>query len=188
VLRKKVDELFADYATAYAAGERPTAETFLEQAGPEAGELAALIGRFLEATPRRLASDDDAAQLARWLAVDPPLLALRRELRLKRGQVVDALLSGLQIDSAKRNKVERYYHELETGLRDPQRVDDRVLSALRRVFDRALPPSFSAARFRLQAPEGAYYRRTEAAAPALQQVADEQPDEPDEVDALFGGP
>jgi hypothetical protein len=188
VLRKKVDELFADYATAYASGKRPSAERYLAQAGDDVDELAALIDRFLQATPRRASSPGDASLLSRWLTVEPPLLALRRERRLKRGEVVDALIGALKLDPAKREKVDRYYHELETGLREPQRVDNRVLGALRGVFDSALPPSFSRARFRLQAPEVAYYRRADVAAPAASQAPAEPAEEPDEVDALFGGP
>ena len=44
-------ELFDEYASAYARGERPQAREYLERAGPQADELAGLIDRFLVSTP-----------------------------------------------------------------------------------------------------------------------------------------
>ena len=41
-----------------------------------------------------------------------------------------AVMGSLGLDPAKRKKVARYYHQLETGLLDPRRVSGRVFEAL----------------------------------------------------------
>ena len=89
---RAVDELFAEYAAAFGRGERPRAGDYLERAGAEADELAAMIERFLRAAPRRAATAEDSALLAGWLQNEPPLLELRRRQGLKRAAVVDSLL------------------------------------------------------------------------------------------------
>ena len=61
--------------------------------------------------------------VAGWLQGNPPLLELRRRRGLKRDLVVDGLVRLLGLDPGKRERVARYYDELETGLLDASRVD-----------------------------------------------------------------
>ena len=61
---------------------------------------------------------------------EPPLLLLRKRRKLRRDAVIAALMTALQLDPAKREKVAGYYHELETGLLDPEGVDRTVWAAL----------------------------------------------------------
>ena len=188
MLRKGVDELFAEYADAYASGRRPRAEQFLRQAGEDADELAGMIDRFLGSAPRRAAAPEDSKTLARWLTatpVDPPLLAVRKRMALKREQVVDALVRDLKIDPAKRGKVGRYYHELETGQLDPGRVERSVFGVLERIFDQALPRLEALAK-PLRA-EPAFFREADVRAVHSRRTFSIPEPEPDEVDALFTG-
>ncbi len=130
MLHKAVDELFADYAAALARGERPRARDYLDQAGAEADELATMIERFLQAAPRPVATAEDSALLAGWLQREPPLLALRVRLGLKRAAVVESLLGALGLEPRSRDRLAEAYHELETGQLDPACVDASVWSAL----------------------------------------------------------
>src|SRR4051794_29365542 len=120
--------LFDEYAAAYARGEQPRAEDYLARAGGEAGELAALLERFLAAAPAPV--EADARVLGAFLAGEPSLLALRTRRRVTRDAVVDAIVTRVRLATAKRAKVKRYYHELETGLLAPDGVDGRVLEAI----------------------------------------------------------
>jgi hypothetical protein len=85
----------------------------------------------------------------------------------------------------KRRKVRDYYHRLESGLLDPDRVDGRVYETLGRIFKthvRAL------ARWRPEwpAPAEAYLRTSDRAAEPVPPLTATQ-GEPDEVDRLFTG-
>lgn len=190
MLRKRVDELFADYADAYAKGERPRSEAYLERAGEDAGELATLIERFLQAAPRRAATPEDARTAERWAAgaaADPPLLMLRRKLGLKRDEVVDRLMKELKIDATKREKVAGYYHELETGLLEPEGVRRKVYDALSRIFDRPVPAAGGARYALARRVEPAYFRALDAL-PHVDVAASAPVEaERDEVDDLFTG-
>jgi hypothetical protein len=181
----QVETLFDEYATRYLRGERPDVREYLERAGAERDSLGALLDRFLEAVPAREPTEEDVVLLQARLEQQPPLLVLRLLRKLTRDSVVDALVARLGLDPAKRAKVGRYYHELETGLLDPDPVDRSVweaLSDLLRANTRAL------ADVRL-APPGAElaYRRFDASFTLEQRTLPAVPlDEgPDEVDRLF---
>jgi hypothetical protein len=181
-----VFSLFDDYAASFARGERPDAGRYLERAGEGRAELATLIDRYLERVPPP-APDEDAVTLAQaWLAQQPPLLELRARRGLRRDEVVDALIVSLSLDRKKRDKVKRYYHELEGGLLDPDRVDGRVWDALAETLKartrdllawRPQPPAIAL--------EAAYRADANVALPSMAMRAAEPP-KPDEIDRLFG--
>jgi hypothetical protein len=176
--------LFDEYAARYARGERPDAREYLTRAGAQAAELARLLERFVAASPAPEPAEETVALIRAWRSGEPPLLELRRRRGLRRAEVVDALVAALGLDPAKREKVAGYYHELESGLLDPGRVDRRVFQTLAETLRANVedvlawePP------VRL---EGVYYRRTDAAATAPPMAA--EPEEPpDEIDRLFRG-
>ena len=186
----RVFELFDEYAAAYARGERPRAEEYLERAGDDADELAQLLDGFLAATPPPPPDADTLAIVDGWVGGDTPLLELRRRRGLKRDRVVDAIIAALALDRAKRGKVERYYHELESGLLEPRRVDRRVFAvladALKTRVDDVLtwrpPPA-------LEPASAAFFRADLAieAAPLRMPPVDDAADDYDEIDALFLG-
>ena len=137
-----VETLFDEFAVAYRRGERPDVDAFLARAGEgERDGLAELIDRFLAAAPARESSEEEIVLMQARLESEPPLLLLRHRRALGRAAVVDGLVRALGLDRAKRGKVGRYYHELETGILDPEPVDGRVwdaLSDLLRANTRAL--------------------------------------------------
>jgi hypothetical protein len=184
-----VFELFDEYAAAYARGERPRAEEYLARAGAEADELAQLLDGFLARAPAPAPSEAAGAVLEAWLGGETPLLELRRRRGMKRDALVDGLMQALALPAAGREKVKRYVHELEGGLRDLRIVDQRVREALAdlvgaRVADLLAsrpPPAKPVAATYLRArhaPTVAYSR-----APA---AFDLQREPPDEIDRLFG--
>jgi hypothetical protein len=130
--------------------------------------------------------------MAAFAEGEPPLLRLRVERRLTRDAVVTALVKGLQLDSKKTPKVRRYYHELETGLLDQERVDGRVFAVLAKTLGARVadlvasrPPPFELSAMYLREASDADAMR--AAAPSFARL--ERPDEePDEVDLLFNSP
>jgi hypothetical protein len=65
-----------------------------------------------------------------WQAGESPLLRLRTARGLTRDAVVAALVRTLGLDEEKREKVRRYYRELEAGLLEPNHVDRRVWDVL----------------------------------------------------------
>lgn len=182
-----VEQLFDEYAVRFRRGERPDLREYLRRAGDGADELAALVDVFLQAAP---APEPDEEALARARALvegEPALLAARNRRGITRAQVVDALIERLGLDEAKRDQVRRRYHELETGQLEPKRVDARIWEALAPVLETAvadlrswrpsLPPAPSAA--------SAYYR-AEAEAQVAARLRERPPEEPDEIDRLFG--
>jgi hypothetical protein len=127
---ERVEELFGEYASAYARGERPQAREFLARAGGQVDELASLIDAFLARAPAP-ALDDQAVELFEaWQANESPLLRLRTARGLTRDAVVAALVRTLGLDEKKKEKVRRYYNELEAGLLEPEYVDKRVWDVL----------------------------------------------------------
>ena len=173
-------ELFARYADAYAAGERPQAREYLAEAGADADELAALIDSFLARAPARRPDPESAELLDAFLADEPPLVALRSARGVRVYEVVTRLVSELGLGEDARAKVKRHYQRLEQGLLDASGVSERVWAVLAGV----LPGARQLARVVPPPAAPAYYRvaDTMAAAPAL----DAAPEEPDETDALFG--
>jgi hypothetical protein len=183
---ERVEELFDEYATAYARGERPRAREVLARAGEQSDELASLIDAFLARAPTP-ASDAQAVDLFEaWQAGESPLLRLRKVRGVTRDAVVGALVKTLGLDEKKKDKVRRYYHELESGQLEPERVDGRVWDVLgqtlgARVADllawRPHPPEF---------PTPAFARGSARPMMAAMRVPEPQ-EEPaeDEIDRLF---
>jgi hypothetical protein len=187
-MAEDVITLFDEYAARYARGERPDAREYLARAGAQADELARLLERFVAATPPPAPSEETVELIRAWRSGEPPLLDLRRRRGLKRAAVVDALMSALGLDPAKREKVAGYYHELESGLLDPGRVDRRVFRVLAETLKAKVEDLLA---WQPPAPAGdVYYRRADA--DVLSQIAPAPaappPEEaPDEIDRLFRG-
>ncbi len=182
--------LFDEFAVAYRRGDAPDVLAYLERAGADADALAGLIDRFLQAVPARATTEEERIAMDARLAGQPPLLALRVQRALGRDAVVDALVRVLGLDPAKRAKVGLYYHELESGLLDPEPVDTSVWDVLadvlkanaRRLASFRPPPA--------TAPAASYYRVQDGVDFDRFVLAEQSmpaPAEPDEVDRLFTG-
>jgi hypothetical protein len=122
--------LFDEYASAYARGERPEAREYLARAGEDGNELARLIDGFLQAAPVPELEPEVVELFEGWLAGDSSLLRLRVARGMTRDRAVEELIDRLDLDRRKWAKVKRYYHQLEAGLLDLDRVDRRVFTAL----------------------------------------------------------
>ena len=181
--------LFDDYAARFARGERPDARAYLARAGEGADELARLIEVYLERAPSPAPDEESVALTRAWVEGHPPLLALRTRRGVTRDKVVDALMSRLGLDPGKRDKVKRYYHQLENGLLEPRRVDRSVWEVLAETL-KARASELAAQRVRPLRIDAsmAYFRVSEAAAPAMAApMASGPPPEEDEIDRLFRG-
>jgi hypothetical protein len=177
-------ELFAEFADAYARGERPDAQAFLERAGGDGDELARLIERFLQGVPAPSAGPQDAALLAAWLGTEPPLLELRRRQGLRVDEVVDRLGAALEIDVKRQPRLKWYYQRLEGGTLDPAGVAMRVWQALAQIF--AAPArDLAGAWLSPPAPNATYLRAPLATSAAIPPMPGPDPDE--EIDSLFAG-
>jgi hypothetical protein len=175
-------DLFGEFADAYARGERPDAQAFLERAGAEEDELADLIARFLQGVPAQEAVPQDAALLAAWIGDEPPLLELRRRSGLRVDEVVAPLGAALGIDAKRRPRLKWQYQRLEGGLLEPAGVAERVWQALAEILcapARDLAQTWRAA----PATEALYLRAAPMAASAAQPPLEPPPDE--EIDSLF---
>lgn len=189
-MAEDVIQLFEEYAAQFARGERPDVREFLARAGERADVLADLIDDFLrEAVPLQ-PREEEVEMVRAWLQGEPTLLGLRRQRRLTREAVVEALLARLGLAEGRRAKLADYYHRLESGLLDLARVDRRVLDALAGLFgvsraDLLVWPGTVAS-------EGAFYRAVgEPPAALLAELPLPPEAEPtgwDEVDELFLGP
>jgi hypothetical protein len=186
---ERAHELFAEYASAYARGERPRAHEYLDRAGTHADELAALIDRFVQAAPVPPADERAIVELESLVGGEPPLLRMRVRHGIRIDAVVEALMERLGLDPAKREKVKRYYQRLEGGLLEPTAVSHRVWAVIGDVVGREarLQSGWQPSR---SVPTQSVYLRAQdeplgvgAAAPAAA-----EPDERDEVDRLFLGP
>jgi hypothetical protein len=181
-----VFELFDEYAAAYARGERPSAEAYLDRAGAKRDQLARLLEEFLPRTPVKPPSEDDVRHLGLLLAEEPPLLTLRVERGLRVDDVVGALVDRLGLEAGLSEKLRLRYHELETGQLEPRRVDRRVWEALAEMLQAKVEELVAWARpLASPAPQAAYYRAADAVTPREPLMVGE-PAEPDEVDRLFG--
>jgi hypothetical protein len=187
----QVELLFDEFATRYLRGEHPDVGEYLERAGLEREELGRVLDRFLEAVPARASTEEDIVLIQARLEHEPPIFLLRLRRKLTREAIVAALTTRLRLDPAKSGKVERYYHDLEVGLLDPEPVDRRVWEVLADVLEanvrglaglRLEPPAAPAAAY-LREPSRVQAKLSElASAPAA--PADEAPDE---IDRLFTG-
>jgi hypothetical protein len=192
-MRSAVELLFEEFAAGWARGEHPDVRDYLDRAGGDRDELAALLDGFIAAAPVLPPSEETLATFAELVPGEhetPPMLAMRLEMGMRRSQIVRQLCSALGLGQEEEPKVARYYHELETGLLDPRGVSSRVWHALatilsprirHQVMDKFEPPPMVVA---------AYYRRADfamdvdaSATPARRS----EPTEADEVDMLFTG-
>ena len=176
-------ELFDDYAARFARGERPNARDYVERAGDSGDEFAQMLESFLSRAVPPAPDADVRSAAEAWLAGDSPLLALRVRRGVKRAAVVDALVQRLGLDPAKREKVSRYYHELETGQLEPEGVDRGVWTVLAETLSGRIDDLF-AWRPKSDATSAVFARRTAPAAEALEAPSRESAPE-DEVDRLF---
>ena len=202
-----VDRLFKEFVAADRSGGPADPRSYLERvSGTDRAELEALIDGYLARAPRR-AFDPEAfarsparavaEELARSLGgasgTWPALLPrLRHRARLRRSEVVGRLAEELGA-ADRRDKVARYYHEMEQGTLPAAGVSDRVLEALARVV------GVTAERLREAggAAGGATQRQAEAFARVtspdpryaepLEPVVPPPPAERDEIDELFTG-
>jgi hypothetical protein len=129
-LPERVPDLFAEYADAYARGERPRADEYLARVGEQADELAGLIERFVRAAPVREPDLQTLALTEASLTGEPPLVTLRASRGVRVDEVVDELVERLALERGKRAKVKRYYQRLEGGLLEPSRVSRKVWEVL----------------------------------------------------------
>jgi hypothetical protein len=179
-----VMQLFEEYVSRFAGGERPDLRSYLEQASENRDELAELVSRFLQWADAPEPDEDAVAVAQAWLEGEAPLVALRARRGVRREDVVDALMARFGFAAGLREKVRRRYHELETGQIDARRADPALLDELAALF-KARVADLLAWRPRPLAAEAAYFR---ASAPGLAQRLPDQESrvEPDEVDRLFG--
>ena len=143
------DTLFEQFVAAFEASADTDPLAFVRRAAPDARlDLASRIDAYLEGAPRRpldqMPADDRSTEaivdgLARSLASDagvwPAMLPrLRDRARLRRADLVARLADALGV-SSQREKVKRYYHEMELGTLPPDGVSDKVLDALAKILD-----------------------------------------------------
>jgi hypothetical protein len=185
-LAEDVLTLFDEYAVRWARGEAPDAREYLERAGSEREKLAELLDRFLVSAPPGEPEPELAASFAAWAAGEPPLLELRVRRGVRREEIVDAIVHRFRLSAAKREKVGRYVHRIETGLLDPRGVDRGVLEAWAGVL-RARVEDLLA--WRPPPPSGVAASYLRASDVAFDRVVSTPPDaeERDEVDELFTG-
>jgi hypothetical protein len=196
-----VDDLFDRYKADFAAGKGTDVAPYLSQLeGADRRELEALIDGFLARGARPTYSPEafaaaQASPLAQRvmgsLTETWPLLLprARDEAGILRSELVTRLAEALGV-GGRRDKVERYYHQMERGLLDPTRVSDRVLAALGEIVGVSKERLRAAARPVTPPPAGPAFarvaRRMAASAPVAAPSAPEPP-EWDEVDELFRG-
>jgi signal transduction histidine kinase len=187
-----VELLFDEFAARHARGEHPDAREYLERAGESRDELARLLDGFLAASPVQPPSEETLALFASLLpeeAHTPPLLAERVRRGWRREEIVDWIRERFGIGEEKREKVGRYWHELETGLRPVSGVSARLRDALSERFGEAVqagaawkpPPLGPEVAFRRTADT---YVTTYALLDEVTEPAASSP-ELDEVDKLF---
>lgn len=176
-----VDTLLDELARRHARGEPLEVDKLLVEAGPEADRLAELIDRFLECAPRGEPSDE-ALSFVRGLD-EPPILRARIAKALRVDDVVTAISSACELRAEQREKLKRYYQQLEGGVLDPggvaKPVWDVLADLLGERFDPSALPSGAPA-------AGAAYYRGAPATPATPDIPATPQPEPDEVDRLFG--
>lgn len=167
--------LFQEFAASFERGQEPDVRAYLERAGGRKDDLAELLDRWLRIVPAPAPSEEAVAEARSWLAGDPPLVALRSGRGLTRDSVVDFLIERFRLPSAKRDKVRRYYHEVETGQLAPNPRIREALALLLGGPIRSWKP-------RPLEAEPAYFR-TRALGPQVAPAP--AAEEWDEVDELF---
>jgi hypothetical protein len=181
---ERVEELLGEYAAAYSRGERPQAREFLARAGGQVDELARLIDVFLARAPAP-APDAQAVELFdAWQAGESPLLRLRTARGVTRDAVAAALVRTLGLDVTKEDKVKRYYHELESGSLDSERVDRRVWDVLAETLGARVGDLFG---WRPRQPDflSPAFARSSRPVMAAMRVPEQTEEPEDEVDRLF---
>jgi len=183
--------LFDEFAARHARGEHPDSRDYLERAGESRDELARLLDGFLAAAPVQPPGEETVALFAKLLPEEnetPPLLAERVRRGWRRDEVVEWIRYRFGIAEDKREKVDRYWHELETGLLPVSGVSDRLREALSERFGHAAEaalawkaPAYEADVAFQRLPGPLYELR--ASEPLR---APEPSPDPDEVDRLFG--
>ena len=189
------DLLFDEFAASYARGERPDARDYLERAGDARDELAHLLDGYLAAAPVQPPGGETLALFASLVpeaaseATQPPLLAERVRRGWRRDEIVDWIRERFGIAEEKREKVARYWHELETGLLPASRISERLREALSERFGDALEAALTwerpsiEARLRYQRAPGVLYEM-QASVEEIALAAPVQ-SERDAVDELF---
>ncbi|MEW6581281.1 MAG: hypothetical protein AB1416_00785 [Actinomycetota bacterium] len=192
-----VRALLEEYRARFLAGEEPDARDFIERAGARGPELADLLDGFLRTAPAADPTPEDVALVRAIGEGEPSLLAQRTARGVRRGAIVDALMTRFGFAKASRSAVADRYHELESGLLDPRRVDPGVLDAVAAAlgvargqlsFGRPRPPAAAAylrvgpgadlSAFDVAAPR--------AAAPPAPASKGAPPGDLAEIDRLFG--
>jgi hypothetical protein len=181
---ESVEQLFDEYARAYAQGARPEAGEYLDRAGADADTLARLIDVYLASAPTPAPSEYTIELFEAWQAGESPLLRLRTAQGMKRDAVVTALVQQLALDPTKKEKVKRYYHELESGLLEPDRVDRRIFDVLAETLGARVTDLIAWRPRPINFPTAAYARASEVPASPSPPVAASEPE--DEIDRLFG--
>jgi hypothetical protein len=195
-MSEPVRRLLDEYRARFAAGERPDVGDYVARAGDGGDALAELLDDFLRTAPAPDPPPETVAAIRAIAAVEPALLAQRTARGVRRETVIDALMTRFGFKTTSRAKLEERYHELESGLLDAGRVDTGVLDAIatalglvrsQLVFSR--PPQALLQAY-LRMPPGARPRPGASMAPHLLAAPmagpAAAPEEPDEIDRLFG--
>jgi hypothetical protein len=128
--------------------------------------------------------DEQAVQLFEaWQAGESPLLRLRTARGLTRDAVVAALVRTLGLDERKKEKVKRYYHDLESGLLEPERVDRRVWNVLAETLGAPVADLVGWWPRRQEFPAAAFARSARPMMAAMR--VPESRDAQDDIDRLF---
>ena len=103
-----METLFDQYATRYLQGERPDvrASTSTVPAPSLVTVRPPSSTAFSRPVPAREPTAEEVVLVQARLEHQPPLLVLRLRRKLTRGAVVDAIVSTLGVDPAKREKVD----------------------------------------------------------------------------------
>jgi hypothetical protein len=193
-MRPNADLLFEEFAARHARGEHPDVRDYLDRAGDERDDLAVLIDGYVASVPALEPSAETRAVFAELVPIDastPPMLAARVRLGMRRSQVVRFLVGSLGVDERQEDKVARYYHELETGLLDPERVEPLVWHNLAKLFGTQIRSLMVRPNDPPPAMVAAYFRRADDVALDMREIhapaAPAPEPERDDVDRLFTG-
>ncbi len=180
----QLEQLLDEFVGRWTGDEPLAVDELLVRAGPQADELAGLIDRFLERAPRR-ESTADALAFVRALD-EPPLLRARQALGLKLDDIAAALVEKLGLGEKVREKVRRYYQELELGQLEPEGVAAGVWDALSGLLGRDAR-GLAAIRAQPLAAAPMFREATIVGQELpLEDFSQRSAPEPDEVDRLFG--